>query len=63
MSILLSLSTVAIREVVEGAFTYAGAAVVGFLTERFTDHSQRLTKALHSSNEKAWKAFEIAPGR
>src|SRR5437868_2755922 len=64
MSILLSLSTLAIREVVDGACACAGikngTAVVGILTERFTDHSQRLTKALHSSNQNAWKALEIA---
>jgi hypothetical protein len=65
MSVLLSLSTLAIREVVDGACVYVGIKksgedVVSFLTERFTDHSQRLTKALHSSNEKAWKALEIA---
>jgi Protein kinase domain len=65
MSILLSLSTLALRGIVDGAWAcvgieQGGAAVVGFLTERFTDHSQRLTRALHSSSEKAWKALEIA---
>src|SRR6516165_7792352 len=34
--------------------------VVGFLGQRFTDHSQALTRALHQSNAQAWKALEIA---
>src|SRR4051794_34874990 len=61
MSILLSLSTLAIRELVDGACIYeGGAAIVGFLTERFTDQSQLLAKALNSANERAWKTLEIA---
>ncbi len=65
MSVLLSLSALAIREVVDGACGYVGISdnsedVFNFLTERFTDHSQKLSKALHSSNEKAWNALEIA---
>jgi hypothetical protein len=39
-----------------------GDAVVGLLTERFTNHSQKLTRALQTANERAWKAFEIALG-
>ena len=65
MSIFLSLSSLALREVVDGACAAlgvkdAGEAVVGFLTERFTDHSQRLTKALRQASDNAWKALEIA---
>ena len=49
MSIFFSLSSLALRQAVDGACTALGVkdggeAVVGFLTERFTDHSQRLTK-------------------
>ena len=65
MSIFLSLSSLALRQVVDGACAAlgvkdSGEAVVGFLTERFTDHSQRLTAALQSANEKAWKALEVS---
>jgi hypothetical protein len=65
MSIFLSLSSLALRQVVEGAcaavgLKESGEAVVGFLTERFTDQSQRLTRALRQANDNAWKALEIA---
>ena len=65
MGIFLSLSGIALREVVGGALQKVGLgggsdAVVGFLTERFTDHSQTLTKALQTANERAWKALEVA---
>jgi WD40 repeat protein len=68
MSIWLSLSTFALRQVVGGACKTIGFraggeatdAVVGFLTERFSDHSQRLTAALNHANERAWKALEIS---
>jgi serine/threonine protein kinase len=67
MGILLNLSGIAIRQVVGGAlqavgFDGGGDAVIDFLTERFTDQSQRLTKALQNANERAWKAFEVALG-
>jgi hypothetical protein len=35
-------------------------AVFVFLTERFTDQSQRLRTALESATERAWKALEVA---
>ncbi len=65
MSIFVSLSTLALRQIVDGACAAVGIkesseAVVGFLVERFTDHSQRLTKALQNANDNAWKALEIA---
>ena len=65
MSVVLQLSTLALKQVVEGAcsacgLSTGGEAVVGFLTERFTDHSQRLGEALQEANESAWKALEIA---
>jgi TPR repeat protein len=67
MGIFLSLCGIALREVVGGALQTVGLdkpgdAVIGFLTERFSDHSQRLTKALESANERAWKALEVALG-
>ena len=38
----------------------AAESVFHLLAQRFTDHSQALLKALHRSNEQAWKALEIA---
>jgi hypothetical protein len=65
MGLLVNLSTVALRQVLNGALQTVGIsgggdAVVNFLTERFTDHSQRLTVALQTANDRAWKAFEVA---
>ncbi len=65
MSIFMRLSTLAARQLVVGACAAVGVkhevqAVAGFLSERFTDHSQRLTTALENANENAWKALEIA---
>ena len=65
MSIFFSLSSLALRQVVEGAcaavgLKESGEAVVGFLTGRFTDQSQRLTTALRQASDNAWKALEIA---
>src|SRR5262245_40776425 len=37
-----------------------GEAVADLLTQRFSDHSQRLLIALNTANEQAWKALEIA---
>ena len=37
-----------------------GEAVVKFLADRFTDHSQKLTAALQTANDRAWKAIEVA---
>jgi serine/threonine protein kinase len=67
MGILITLSGVALRQVIDGACGFVGVSDVGepvvkFLTERFTDHSQRLTKALQNANERAWKAIEVALG-
>jgi serine/threonine protein kinase len=68
MPILLNLSTLAVRQVLEGACRAVGLAVgehacdgvVKFLAERFTDQSQRLPRALHKANDSAWKALEVA---
>src|SRR5437764_1463595 len=35
-------------------------AAFGFLTNHFTDHSQKLNLALQRANDRAWKALEIA---
>jgi tRNA A-37 threonylcarbamoyl transferase component Bud32 len=68
MPILLNLSSLAVRQVLEGACKAAGLVagehafdgVVKFLSERFTDQSQRLPQALHKANDSAWKALEVA---
>lgn len=70
MATLQRLSVVAVRQLVVGACRVVGSEagghaaekVTAFLVERFTDESQRLTKALQNANERAWKAFEIALG-
>ena len=67
MSIFLSLSSFALRQVISGACEAVGFQaggqvtdpVVGFLTERFTDNSQRLARALQGASDNAWKALEI----
>jgi hypothetical protein len=65
MSIVQNLSVLALRSAFEGAFKAvgldaAGDAAVGFLTGRFTDHSQRLTAALDRAAASAWRALEVA---
>jgi hypothetical protein len=58
MGILLDLSTLALREVVDEALQAvdmgSGAvAVANVFTARFTDHGQKLTAALQKANERA----------
>jgi uracil-DNA glycosylase family 4 len=68
MAIALQLSTLALRQVVGGACRAVGCdvgegaveGVVGFLTSRFTDHSEQLLRALDEANDRAWRALEIA---
>ena len=53
MPLLLNLSSLALKNLLEGACKVVGFragehafdGVVGFLTQRFTDHSQRLPQA------------------
>ncbi|MBY0523464.1 MAG: protein kinase [Gemmataceae bacterium] len=68
MAVLHTLSSLALRGLLKGAAETLGVlalregadSVVNFLTRHFTDHSQRLTKALQLANERAWKTLEIA---
>jgi serine/threonine protein kinase len=68
MGALLHLSSLAARQVVAGAVKVVAFkasevgldGVVGFLTDRFTDHSQRLPEALRKANERAWTTLEVA---
>jgi hypothetical protein len=65
MGVFLNLSVLALRQVVQGAANAvglgaAGDAVIGFLGDHFTDHSRRLTNALQSANDRAWRALELA---
>jgi tetratricopeptide (TPR) repeat protein len=67
MGIMQNLAVVALRQLINGAaqavgINGGGDAVVNFLADRFTDHSQRLMTALQKANERAWEAFEIALG-
>jgi hypothetical protein len=65
MSIIQKLSAVALRQLVDGACNAFGVqstgdAAVDFLARHFTDHSEKLFRALQTANERAWKAFEFA---
>src|SRR4051812_41893117 len=65
MSIIVDLSAIALRQVVPAALKAVGVEVGGeavarFLLERFVDQSQALTKALQTTNERAWKPMEVA---
>src|SRR5262245_5125483 len=68
MQITSNLAALALRQVVDGACRVAGletgvGAVQGvthFLFQRFLDQSTRLTEALQQSNERAWRALEVA---
>ena len=68
MAIIHNLSALALRQLIDGAVKAVGFkiaeegadAVVGLLARYFTDHSQRLAAALHTANERAWRALEIA---
>ena len=65
MGVFQSLSVVALRQLVGGACSKVGAGaaaddVVKFLASRFIDHSQKLTNALQTANDRAWKALETA---
>ena len=56
MSPVMSLVAFGLRQVF-GDWT---DAPVEFITERLTDHGQKLRKALASANDRAWKALSIA---
>jgi serine/threonine protein kinase len=73
MAVFTILSLTALRYVASGAMKAAGLSddaggtvvdlsqkVVSALTDHFTDHSQRLTKALATANERSWKTLEVA---
>jgi uracil-DNA glycosylase family 4 len=68
MRITQNLSALTLKQLVGGACQVLGCqagvdaagGVVSLLAQRFTDHSQALVRALHRSNEHAWKALEIA---
>ncbi len=56
MSIVQTITGLALRQVMgEGA-----EHVIRMLEDRMTDHGQRLVRALQQSNERAWRALEIA---
>src|SRR5205823_1161724 len=71
MGILLKLSTLALRHLIENARKAWGLeaseladGVIEVATRKllrhFTDHSQKLTRALKRANERAWKALDVA---
>jgi len=68
MHITANLAALALKQLIGGACSVVGVSagegavegVVGFLMRHFVDHSQRLTLALRQSNDRAWKALEVA---
>ena len=73
MFILQTLSAMALQPLISGACQFLGAddpsegtmerglaEALPFLGDRLSDQSQRLTKALHAANERAWRTLEIA---
>lgn len=68
MPILLNLSSLALKPMLESACKAAGFAVgenafdgvVRKFSQFFTDHSQTLPLALQRANDNAWKALEVA---
>jgi uracil-DNA glycosylase family 4 len=68
MPIASNLCALALRQLVGGACRAAGVdpgasaveGVVGLLTRHFTDHSKHLTQALEQTNDRAWRALEVA---
>jgi hypothetical protein len=70
MSVVQHPAVLALRPVVSGACQALGIPageeavnrVVGFLSERFTDHSLKLTQALETAQRRSWQALELALG-
>src|SRR5262245_15363811 len=68
MSILQSSAIFVMRELVKGALQAASGpvgeiaaqSILSSLSKQFTEHSQKLTQAFRSANERAWKALELA---
>src|SRR4051794_14577207 len=68
MRISANLCALALRQLIGGACRAVGVepgdvaveGVVSFLTRHFIDHSQKLTIALETANDRAWKALEVA---
>jgi uracil-DNA glycosylase family 4 len=68
MHISANLSALALRQLIGGSCRAVGLdvgegavdGVVHFLTRHFSDHSQKLSEALRHSNERAWRALEVA---
>lgn len=57
---LRHLPAVAVRQLGLSATDGVVGAVAGWLCERFSDHGQRLTRALQRSAERAWEVLEFA---
>jgi serine/threonine protein kinase len=68
MSIMLHLSTLALKGAAQtagdvvglGVAGLAAEQVAGFLLNRFVDQSQRLNRALARASDRAWRAVEVA---
>jgi serine/threonine protein kinase len=68
MRTLQNLSALALQPLLRGAGEAVGlkaaghgsAALLGFLIQRFSDHSRRLEEALHTASDRAWRTLELA---
>ncbi len=68
MTILLNVSTLAMREIARGVCRAHGVGQVidvaekleGLLRNHFRDHSSRLAGALRGANNRGWQTLEIA---
>jgi tRNA A-37 threonylcarbamoyl transferase component Bud32 len=71
--ILETLAALALKELVDAGKSCLGAdgggadsklldpeKVTGFIVKRFTDHGDRLPKALSAASDRAWRALEVA---
>ncbi len=56
MAVVQSIATLLLKPLVGDV----AEKVVAALTDHWTDHGERLVKALRTANERAWKAFEVA---
>jgi hypothetical protein len=58
MSLIHDLSFLAVRPFLGEA----GDALLAFVNDRFGDHTRRVTRALETSSERAWRSLEFALG-
>jgi hypothetical protein len=60
MSVLQHLSVIALRGAVNAATHGVGDAAFHYLVDHFTNHTNQLTRALQTANDRAWQTLESA---